>query len=631
MDSKPKKQISTKVAVDKNDRIHHLRRAYTSGTATEFLHTRKMNEKHIYTLHLNLPLKPHFSLPREQIFSLIYRWKNLKSLSTSGFALQPSSNPGSILLKSITLHLQSFRGLLKLRLAIPLQNRNASKELENLSSALRYMTLLSTLNILFWGDNTARNFHDFFQTLRYLQYLAILTLGFCNMKQVDDQFIKEFSFSLKSLQNLSSLDFSLYQCDNAITDGGLEYLSTALKKIRSLLTIKLALSPLKELTDRGLTHLSDALYNHHNLTSLYLDLSGSKEITNKGALHLAFILQEFKVLSHLGLKLFDFEGDSDHSLKSFLSKLYHIKSIYLPLYFVRSQDLRDGILGLKSLTKLSLSFFKCTELTDETLYNLSLGLKSLQKLGELNLIFFLGDRFTNQGMKELGASFRNLVSLTSFSLYLFRCGQIDDIGVKGLLEGIESMKDLKYLTIKLESMDKITDVSVQSVACCLDALKISLASLHLTLRDKCMTNQGALILATSLSSLHCLSYISLEVPFSPNVDNEVVRNLVLGLKDLPSLASFKLNVNYCENIGEEAINSLSIILREFKTLGTICLDFSRCKAGFKNRLHDLAASLKSLNSLSGLTLNFDWDYEIDKQLMDSLVLYRKDWRVKFGR
>ena len=630
MDSEPKEQLSTKIVVGKNHHIHRLRKEYTSSIATEFLHTRKMNKKHVHTVDLNLPLKPHPSLTQESISSLIYHCKTLKSLSIIGLTLRPPSNPQSILLNNFTLHLQSFRCLSKLRLVISLQDRNASKELENLSSALKNMTSLTDLSILFRKDVTAGSFNGFFQTLKYLRYLAALSLAFSDVKQVDDGFMKKFSFSLKTLQNLSSLRLNLYQCEITITDQGIGHLSSALKKIRSLSHITLTLSPLKKLTDQGLAHLSDALYDRHNLRYLHLGLSESKEITNKGTLHLTSVLQELEVLSHLGLDLFNFEEDSDHSLKSFFSQPYYTKSVYLPFYFVRPQDLCEGIVNLKSATKLTLSFFRCNELTDEVLYNLSLGLKPLHKLSKLNLIFSRGDRFTNEGMKEFGSSFQNLMSLTSFKLKLSDCKQIDDTGVKGLLEGIASMKNLKDLTIDLQSMDKITDVSVQSIACCLDALKPSLSPLHLTLKGKFMANSGALKLADSLKDLCCLSSISLEFSFSPNVDNETIRNLLLGLKDLPSLTSLKMDVFYCKNVGEGAVNSLSTILRDFKTLDTVYLNFSKCKVDFKSELHNLVASLKSIYSLSILTLNFNWDYGIDKQLMDSLIIYRRDWKLKFG-
>ena len=606
-----------------------MRREYTSNTAIEFLHTRKMNEKLISGLELNLPLKHCSFINQEQISSLVYRYKTLKSLSIRDFRLDQTSKHDGILLKNILVHLKTFRCLLNLKLFFLFEDISAAKELDNLTLALKNMTSLRSLDIYFSGENTGRSFDDFLLALRYLGCLAVLKLAFSNVPHIHDGSMKKLAFALKGLQTLSSLTFILDECEDAITDKGVEYLSSALKRVRSLSAIRLMLSPLRSITDQGLVHLSDALHNHQSLSFLHLNLSECTKITNKGILYLGAILQELEALSHLSLSLFRFEESFDHDLTSFFSNLKTIKSIYLPLDVLRSQGLRDAILNLKELTRLQLELFESDELTDETLQDLSLGLRPLQQLRELNLVLFAGERFTNERMRELSSSFKNLSTLILFRLYLYKCEQINDKGIEFLCDSIKSIKNLKELRIELRYMDKITDASLKSIKFCLDGLKASLVTLHLVFECKSVTNKGMSQLFDSLKALHYLSSISLDFSFSGNVDNETILILLLSIKDLPSLSCLKLIVMYNRNIGEKSINSLSALLGDFKALDTVLLSFPDCQASIKNGLHGLAASLKKLSKLSRVVLDFDWNYEIDKELMESLVTYRKDWKVSF--
>ena len=628
MDTEHKEQVSKQQTIGKNHHLPHMRQKYTSKKAVEFLQTRKVNEKLASSLELNLPLKQCSSITQDQISSLIYGSRNLKSLSIRDIRSEQSSTQDGILLNNIMLRLRTTTCLLNLKLFLQFEDIKAGKELDNLTfalknmaSALRNMTFLSTLDIYFGGKATVRSLDDFLLSLRYLERLAVLKLEFANV-DINDEFVKKLSFAIGGLQTLSSIRISFEGCNNKMTDQGLEYFSSALKKIRSLLAIRLVLYSAEGITDQGLVHFSDSLRNHHSLSVLYLDLSACRKITHKGLLYLAAILQQFEALSDLTLRLFRIEERSDHDMASFFSDLKNIDSLCFSLEVFQSQGLLYAIPKLKSLTKLHLIL---KDIRDENLHDLSSGLKLLQQLCELNLVLFTDRGFTNNGMRELSSSLPSLCSLTIFKICLFGCRQIDDKGIQSLCDGMDNMKNLRELRLKLDYMDRITDAGLQSIGFCLDGLKASLATLNLSLRCKNVTNQGMSQLSNSLKGLCYLRSISLDVLLYQKMNDEITLALLLGIKDLPSLNSLHLSAK----LGEGGVRSLSAMLEDFKSLDTVYLSLSRCQVDIKNELHDLVAGLKRLNKLSGLTLGFKGNYEIDEKLMKSLVTYRKNWKVSF--
>ena len=117
MNSESKEHISIQQFIHKNDQIPYgLRREYSSNIAIEFLYPRKENEKLICGLNLKLPLKLCSSISQDQISSLIYRCKTLRSLSIKDCRFHESSRQDDHLFNNIILSLKTFRSLVSLRL-----------------------------------------------------------------------------------------------------------------------------------------------------------------------------------------------------------------------------------------------------------------------------------------------------------------------------------------------------------------------------------------------------------------------------------------------------------------------------------------------------------------------------------
>jgi len=162
-----------------------------------------------------------------------------------------------------------------------------------------------SLNISNCSDITTNGYKTLNKICCRLDNIKKLLLDFSENPNVTDEVIKDLSNNLKYLKELK--DFSLYLGDSCLTDSGLNFLSSRLKKIEKLTHLDLLIVGCHEITNSGIIILSGDLYSCENLINLKLQINHNSQVKKEAFKILFDYLNVFKSLRSLTVIIYSCE------------------------------------------------------------------------------------------------------------------------------------------------------------------------------------------------------------------------------------------------------------------------------------------------------------------------------------
>lgn len=228
-----------------------------------------------------------------------------------------------------------------------------SKKINIISSALKQLRSLSTLNIYAFGFEwvSDKEVKQLFSSISSLSSLSSLKLFFNGLSNTGKQ---NLSLSLRSFPLLSKLSLVYYQ---SFSSKEVENLTEILKDLRflSCLTVDFSDSCMHGQT---MLRLSSSLSHLTSLSTLELDFSWCNEVGNQALECLSFGLTYLSSLSKLSLNFSGCSSVDDSGVKSLLTRLIYFKilsNLYLKLSNCNISDIesikRDMDLAIKKHCK----------------------------------------------------------------------------------------------------------------------------------------------------------------------------------------------------------------------------------------------------------------------------------------
>jgi len=450
----------------------------------------------------------------------------------------------------------------------------SGQSFKSFSVKLRALKNVAGLSIHFLEshDIPAKGFQILFNSLISMRSLSKLSLGFPFSNKIQDIDLKIISSRL-NLLDLNELSLNFAQCEH-ISDKGLQDLSGALSKMKSLQNLEVDLSYIyKQISNEGVLSLFAGLSKAKALKSLALNLDYSELTKASGREPLSIGLLQLDAFNirRLSLRGYKYLSDGDalkilESLRNFAQ----LKSLSLGMdcsyYQLSGQAFKQYFPALTcfpSLSSLSLNFSTCIKLENETIEALAEGISQCVNLTQISLNFSQCKNITDAGVEKLALSFEGSKSLSQVCLDFSTCERITDISLKVLAGRLGSIENLNYLQFILLRCKSITNKAVQDLSIMLKKL-VKLESLHLT------------------------------VAFCKQVNDDAIQTLAMNLKYLRSLNSLILNFRHCEVGNGRGIRNFFGMLENMKGLKSIILHFPSCaeEQELKNRLLQVLRSAK---------------------------------------
>jgi len=260
-------------------------------------------------------------------------------------------------------------------------------------------------------------------------------------------------------------------------------------------------------------------------------------------------------------------------------------------------------LSLETLKTLNLNLFGCTELNEEGLKTVALGLQNLQSLEQIHLNFGLCKQISDKQVSALGQSLQQLPRLYNLHIDFEACIEITANGI----QEISKLPHLEILNINLSGCTEIAKPDFRAFSSGFKNLN-SLKELTLDFFGcSSFSDESLQALSERLSEKAYLKRLDLVVP-APSVTDQGVQNLAESLGTMRSLNNFSLgfggNFRNLPQITDKSIESLSKNLKGLTNLSDLFLCFNFCRNISNQGLVTLSDSLKGLNSLKVLKYNF---------------------------
>ena len=324
---------------------------------------------------------------------------------------------------------------------------------------LRELKSLPSLYLKAPAENN-KPIRHFLMSLKYLAPPSTLRFSISGHKEITDDFIKNFSFALRSLSNVSSLTLAFktryFLASPEITDKGIRVLCSGLKGLVSLSAISLDFSHCKSITQQGIESLNLCLRHFILLSSLTVYY---KETSSKSGLHLFTGLNHLKSLEALTM---DFSGRANTT----------------------ETDMRiisSGLENLRSLSSLHLDLSCCSNVTEESLIGLFEAIQQLSSLSSLSLKLWNNPQLAYKGIQSLSSCLSSLRSLSALKIDLKICQEITDEGIISLSESLKHIPELSHFALNLLNCSKITSKSIDGLFSALREVNL-LSSVDLNMR-----------------------------------------------------------------------------------------------------------------------------------------------------
>lgn len=254
------------------------------------------------------------------------------------------------------------------------------------------------------------------------------------------------------------------------------------------------------------------------------------------------------------------------------------------------------------LKALSLSFYKRSILTDETLQLLSVPIANLVELESLTLSFQKSVKDLQDGIIQLSKSFANLSNLKNFHLNLDWCKEIPEKGLVELARSLREMPLLQNLYISLrecQSKALVFERIFDSFAASPD-----LVSLKLNF-PKCpnLGNEAILRLGMALPKLEFLTELGINLSSCHGFSAETFGSFLTSLGALTKLEILKLKLEKLQ-LKDEQASLIAKTLSNLNCLTNFELDLSNCDYIKDNGVIDIKNSIVQHKSLKFVSLNF---------------------------
>jgi hypothetical protein len=438
-----------------------------------------------------------------------------------------------------------------------------------------------------------------FRQIRHFKELKKFELKFIECNFIKDCTLQKLDSEFKRLVNLTHLYMDFNNCQRIDIQKECNFLL----KVRfpeSLRSLGLNFANFEIKSARWLRHFASKLKKYPMLDALNLNFSGAHHFNDGDIIALSAIFASLRLISKLSLNFITCEDVTPEGLEILsesvkglrnLSMLHLYFSFYLNYYQsqILSGDFADSLSSLRALTSLKLDFSYSQSLCEEDFKNLAFGLSVMDQLESLKLNFTGCVKMSNGCLKHIAKALKKKRNLTSLEIK-FECF-------------------IHFIREKL-----ITDEGVQALADSIRGLK-SLKVLYLNLEDCNLSYEGVGAISNSISQLQNLT--NLKVIYNEKMywNNRPILNLFHNnkkrlavmfdnLKNCSSLSKLHLEFPNME-LTNQQVSNLAQSLKSLSHLSRLKLKFAPSKqASGKGAVESLFSALKLMSTLSVLSLSF---------------------------
>eukprot|EP01017_Pseudomicrothorax_dubius_P023868 TRINITY_DN2541_c0_g1_i6.p1 TRINITY_DN2541_c0_g1~~TRINITY_DN2541_c0_g1_i6.p1 ORF type:complete len:850 (+),score=59.74 TRINITY_DN2541_c0_g1_i6:130-2679(+) len=274
-------------------------------------------------------------------------------------------------------------------------------------------------------------------------------------------------------------------------------------------------------------------------------------------------------------------------LASALSSLSHLKTLRIdPSENTTISDagaitLLKSIASIHGLAYLSVSFYKCEDITDAIAHDLATAIGNSTDLTQLHID--LGrTKVTGEGIIIISHSLQRLSKLTDLTLKFYRCQQI-------------------------------TERSCTSLASCISSLE-KLTRIEFSFKETGIRSYEVEAISNGLSSLKYLTDVHLYFGRNLYLSDSYCSLIVRRLFHLERLDSLTLDFSEYETSGNGTIQEVRRLLHKNDHITRLRLNFADTRAD-SDEIGELAEDLSQLTLLQTLSLVLDHSFATDETLM----------------
>lgn len=407
-------------------------------------------------------------------------------------------------------------------------------------------------------------------------------------------------------------------------------LFSRIKQLKDLDTFCLKFTACNFIKDCTIAKLDRQFQCLSKLRVLDMDFNNCQRIDIQK--HSEFLLKVHfpESLRVLNFNFANFEIKSARWLRHFASKLKQSKKLrMLGLNFSGAHSFNDGDIialsavfpHLRLISKLSLNFITCEDVTPEGLDILSESVKVLRCLSDLELYFSFYLNYSQPRIisEDFANNLSSLRALTSLKLDFSYSQSLCEEDFRNLAACIDAMDQLKHLKLNFTGCVKMSNNSLKQIAKALKkkrhlmTLEIKFECFIHFVREKLLSDEGIHAIAESLRGLKVLSVLELNLE-DWSLSYEGVGTLAQSIAQLQNLESLKVifnekmywNNHPILNLFKNNKKRLAILfegLKNAKKLKKLHLQLPRTELTYQ-QLTILTQSLKSMNQLSKLKLRF---------------------------
>jgi hypothetical protein len=246
----------------------------------------------------------------------------------------------------------------------------------------------------------------------------------------------------------------------------------------------------------------------------------------------------------------------------------------------------------KKLRSLHLNFTKCNEAVDENALNVFSDniCEDIGALASLKMRLDYLYRNNDRSMAKLAKLFnRNAGSLQTFAISIAENNQLTDSGIFSIYDTIKRLKKIRNLEVEVKKLPKLTD-------------------------------KGATILAEALSKQTKLETLLLDISECPAITDEGVSWFGKAFSHLTALQSLRFLIKGGEtnSITSKGLDDISTGLKEIENLNSLEIAVECCSAISTGDVIKFCDNLQLLQKLESLRISFR-DTPIQDDAVDNIL------------
>ena len=305
---------------------------------------------------------------------------------------------------------------------------------------------------------TRKQVENFCSYIQKTSDLEALTLNFKASPEFGDAELIDIAHTLKSLNNLVSLDIEIVK-PVRVSDKGFYIFGAELANLKSLRSFRFSID-LMQISDKSLIKFAKSISRLREIRNLDLEFIRFQNITDKSLQVLANSTLNLTNLESFALDVSWCLQITDHSVVKLSEALGYLPKIKNYKFTCRRCQVTnlsiDAIVimihNLSELTNFFLDMYGCAGITEDKLVHLFKGFSKLTNLELSNMYLGPGSEGQNSlgdnGMLYLGRAISELTKLKEFRLTLCEFPTLTDEGINSFGQVVSQMGSINTIELR---------------------------------------------------------------------------------------------------------------------------------------------------------------------------------------